>query len=97
MCGWTRSVYRKKATRKVFRYGTTPIEEFQVIRWMVAHGHPRDGRKKGFEVVRTMTIGEAVKHKSSRRIVDDIYTRAKELVELIEKARGEQDGEGTDG
>ncbi|KPK66719.1 MAG: hypothetical protein AMS21_00775 [Gemmatimonas sp. SG8_38_2] len=103
MCAWLHVVVRRGTSavvsgkkldgfKGVFHFGKIPIDGFNVVRWFISHGCPskedRDnGAKSGFEAVDGMTLDQIVNDPTWSWVADDIYARAKEIVERIDNAR----------
>ena len=103
LCGWNRVIKRKGTSaaasgrpitrlKGLFHYGEIPLEEFELIRWMVSHGRCNSeekaaGKKSGFERVDGKNFDAVVTDPAWSWLVDDIYVRACEIKERIENAR----------
>jgi len=90
MCGWHRNVLRKNAPVRVFHFGAVPIDpiNFEIIRWVVSHGNSKDPKKKkGFQPLKSVNFVEALKNEEDRKVVIEVYKRAKEIIKVIDQAR----------
>ena len=113
LCGWNHVVKRtgasavskgKPVTKHgvIFRFGQAPLEGFGFLKWVVSYGHCSDekaamGQKRGFAVDSEDTIESLVDDPAWSWAVNDVYDRAKELIERVDKARRLSNGRESDG
>jgi hypothetical protein len=82
--------------KSVFHFGEVPLEGFRLVRWFISHGRCSEedracGKKSGFEEIEGLTLDQVINDPTWSWVVEDIYARAKELVERIDHARGRKD------